>query len=76
MEVGAVSDYQKIEKAEVAREARDAAGRPRARSSKADILDAALMRYLAAEEYHEHIEEKRGSEDAADGPPAEHAPDP
>ena len=51
-----MSEYERIEKGRAAREARTAVG-INARSSRADHIDAALLRYLAAEEYHEKIEE-------------------
>jgi hypothetical protein len=56
---GVVNDTQRIENAAAAREAAEAAGRPHARGSRAGDIEAGLMRYLAAEQYHEKVEETR-----------------
>ena len=58
-----MNDYRRIENASAAREARDAAGRPRPRGARSDEIDAALMRYLAAEQYHEKVEETREADE-------------
>lgn len=54
-----MTDYKGMENAAAAKEAADAAGRPHARGSRAADIDAGLMRYLAAEQYHEKAEETR-----------------
>jgi hypothetical protein len=54
-----VTDYKGMENAAAAKEAADAAGRPHARGSRAGDIEAGLMRYLAAEQYHEKVEETR-----------------
>ena len=54
-----MTDYQGMENARAAKEAADAAGRPHARGSRAGDIEAGLMRYLAAEAYHEKVEEIR-----------------
>lgn len=56
-----MSDYQRNESAAAAREAAEAAGHPHARGSRAGDIEAGLMRYLAAEQYHEKVEETRES---------------
>jgi hypothetical protein len=61
-----VNDYQKTENAAAAREAADAAGRPHARGSCAGDIESGLMRYLAAEAYHEKVEETRDADDTGD----------
>jgi hypothetical protein len=61
-----VNDVQRIENAVAAGEAREAAGRPRARGSRAGDIEAALMRYLAAERYHEKVEETRVQRESTD----------
>ena len=55
-----MSDYQRIEKEAAGREARAAVG-SYPRGSRAGDIDAALMRYLAAEEYHEKVEETQAA---------------
>jgi hypothetical protein len=59
-----VNDFKGIENAATAKEARDAAGRAHPRGARAGDIQAAMMRYLAAEEYHEKVEETRAAEDA------------
>jgi len=61
-----VNDYQKTENAAAAREAADAAGRPHTRGSRAGDIESGLMRYLAAEAYHEKVEETREADDTDD----------
>jgi hypothetical protein len=63
-----VNDYQKTEKAAANREAVGFAGRPHPRAFNAEAVDAALIRYLAAQEYHEHVVESR---EAAEEEPVE-----
>jgi len=55
-----MSDHERIEKQATSREALAGAG-THPRSSSGAAIDAALMRYLAAEEYHEKVEEDRES---------------
>ena len=55
-----MGDHERIERQAAAGEARAAAG-TLPRGPHAGALDAALMRYLAAEEYHEKVEETRES---------------
>jgi len=69
-----MSDYERIEKAAAAREARDAAGSPGVRTSHAGVVDAALLRYLAAREYREHVGEEREPEESVPGAHSEQAP--
>ena len=57
-----MTDYKGMENAAAAEEAADAAGRPHARGSRAGDIEAGLMRYLAAEAYHEKVEETRAKE--------------
>jgi hypothetical protein len=59
-----VNENQRVENATAASEAVEAAGHPRPRGSRAGDLEAALMRYLAAEQYHEKAEEARADEQA------------
>jgi hypothetical protein len=54
-----VNDVQRIENARAAAEAADAAGHPHARGSRTGDIEAGLMRYLAAEAYHEKVAEER-----------------
>ena len=56
-----MTDHERIEKQAAATEARGAAG-TLPRGSRAGALDAALTRYLAAEEYHEKVEETDGDD--------------
>ena len=53
-----MTDNQRIENAAAAREATDAAGHPHARGSRAADIEGGLMRYLAAEAYHEKAVEE------------------
>jgi hypothetical protein len=59
-----VNENQRVENATAARDAAEAAGHPHPRGSRAGDLEAALMRYLAAEQYHEKAEETRADEQA------------
>jgi hypothetical protein len=59
-----VNDFKGIENAATASEARDAAGRPHPRGARAGDIESAMMRYLAAEQYHEKVEESREAEEA------------
>jgi hypothetical protein len=59
-----VNDFKGIENAATAKEARDAAGRPHPRGARTGDIEAAMMRYLAAEQYHEKAAETREDEDA------------
>jgi hypothetical protein len=52
-----VTDQQRIENAATAAEATEAAGHPHARGSRAGDIEGGLMRYLAAEAYHEKVVE-------------------
>lgn len=54
-----MTDHKGMESAAAAKEAADAAGRPHARGARAGDIEAGLMRYLAAEAYHEKAEETR-----------------
>ena len=58
-----MNDNRRIENASAAREARDAAGRPHPRGARSGEIDAALMRYLAAEQYHEKVAETREADE-------------
>jgi len=53
-----MSDVQRTETARAAAEAAETAGHPHARGRAGDI-EAGLMRYLAAEAYHEKAAETR-----------------
>ena len=66
-----MTDHKGMENAAAAREAADAAGRPHARGSRADDIEAGLMRYLAAEQYHEKVEESRSAKEEAAEPEPE-----
>ncbi|RNM11114.1 hypothetical protein [Nocardioides pocheonensis] len=59
-----MTDNQRIENAAAAREATEAAGHPHARGSRAADIEGGLMRYLAAEAYHE-----KAAEDAEEKTP-------
>lgn len=59
-----MNENQRVENATAASEAAEAAGHPHPRGSRAGDLEAALMRYLAAEQYHEKAEEARADEQA------------
>ena len=52
-----MTDNQRIESAAAAKEATEAAGHPHARGSRAADIEGGLMRYLAAEAYHEKAAE-------------------
>lgn len=52
-----MTDNQRIENAAAAKEATEAAGHPHARGSRAADIEGGLMRYLAAEAYHEKVAE-------------------
>jgi hypothetical protein len=67
-----MGDYQRIEKAAAVREARDVVSRPRGWTADAELVNGALMRYLAANEYREQVEEKRRNAHGADPSEAEH----
>jgi hypothetical protein len=64
-EVETVTDNQRIESAAAAKEATEAAGHPHARGSRAADIEGGLMRYLAAEAYHE-----KSAESAEESAPA------
>ena len=57
-----MNDIQGIENAATTTEARDAAGRAHPRGARTGDIEAAMMRYLAAEQYHEKVEETREAE--------------
>ncbi len=61
-----MNDYRAMEKVATQKAARETVGRPHPWTSNADLMATALMRYLAAEEYHEYVEETREAEDATD----------
>ena len=61
-----MNDVQRIENAAAASEARDAVGRPRTRGSRAGDIEAGLILYLAAEQYHEKVEETREQHESTD----------
>lgn len=61
-----MTDHTGMENAAAKREATDTAGRPHARGSRAGDIEAGLMRYLAAEAYHEKVEESRAEKKAGD----------
>ena len=63
-----MTDHKRMESAAAAKEAADAAGRPHARGARAGDIEAGLMRYLAAEQYHEKVEESRAEEEEAGTP--------
>lgn len=52
-----MSDRERIENAATAQEAAEGAGHPHARGSRAGDIEGGLMRYLAAEAYHEKVAE-------------------
>lgn len=54
-----MNDFKRTENAAAAREAAEAAGHPHTRGSRAGDIEAGLMRYLAAEQYHEKVEETK-----------------
>ena len=54
-----MNDIQRTETARAAAEAAETAGHPHARGSRAGDIEAGLMRYLAAEAYHEKAAETR-----------------
>ena len=54
-----MNDVQRTENAAAAAEA---AGRPHARGSRAGDIEGGLMRYLAAEAYHEKVAEAAEAE--------------
>lgn len=57
-----MNDYQSSENAATTRDAIESAGHPQTRGSRAGDIEAGLMRYLAAERYHEKVEEIREAE--------------
>jgi hypothetical protein len=57
-----VNDVERIEKARAAADAAETAGHPHARGSRAGDIEAGLMRYLAAEAYHEKVAEERDTD--------------
>ena len=63
-----MTDHRSIEKAAASSEAAEAVGRRDPRGTRGGEVEAAMMRYLAAEQYHEKVEESR--EEAADEPEA------
>lgn len=54
-----MTDKQRIENAAAAREATEASGREQGRGTRAHDIEGGLMRYLAAEAYHEKAVESR-----------------
>lgn len=59
-----VSSFDEAEKAAAAKEARDAVGSTQRRSgSRTDEVEAALMHYLATEQYHERGAPPHATED-------------
>jgi hypothetical protein len=68
-----MTDFERIEKAAASKEARDTIGRPRGGTSDVSTIDAALLRYLAAREYREQVEEEREAEDVS-APQGEQTP--
>jgi len=54
-----MNDYRGAENAAAAKEAAATAGHAHPRGSRAGDIEAGLMRYLAAEQYHEKVEETR-----------------
>ena len=62
-----MTDYERIENAAAALEAAESAGRPHPRGARAGDIEAGLMRYLAAEAYHEKVEEDREAEGKDEG---------
>ena len=61
-----MNDYQRIESAAAAKEAADTAGHPHPRGARAGDIESGLIRYLAAEAYHEKVEETREADDTDD----------
>lgn len=59
-----MNDFTGVENAATTKEARDVAGRPHPRGARTGDIEAAMMRYLAAEQYHEKVEETREAESA------------
>lgn len=60
-----MNDTSRVEAMRATTEARDRVGSSR-RSSKADAMEAALKRYLSAEQYHQLAEEKPDGEQGTD----------
>ena len=54
-----MNDYRGVENAAAAKEAAATAGHAHPRGSRAGDIEAGLMKYLAAEQYHEKVEETR-----------------
>lgn len=63
-----MNSFEGAEKAAAAHEAREAVGHPQRHRGRAADVEAALMRYLATEEYHERVEKSRGAGDGRPGP--------
>jgi hypothetical protein len=57
-----VNDFKQAENAATGKDALDSAGRPHPRGARTGDIEAAMMRYLAAEQYHEKVEESREDE--------------
>jgi hypothetical protein len=64
-----VTDYQSQEKTAASREATEGVGNRDPRGVRGGEVGAALMRYLAAEQYHEKVEEDRELESGGSEPP-------
>ncbi len=62
-----MTDIQRIENAAAHREAAESAGHPHPRGARAGDIEAGLMRYLAAEAYHEKVAEDRVAESKDEG---------
>ncbi len=66
-----MNSFERVENAAAAHEAREAVGHPQRHRGRAGEVEAALIRYLATEEYRERA---GTSADAGDGPSAPDEP--
>ena len=66
-EVTTMNNFDEVEKAAAAHEAREAAGRPQRRSSRTDEVSAALKLYLTTEQHRERTESSRAARDSEPG---------
>ena len=61
-----MSDFERIERASTEREAREASARRTSRGPVSREVEAAMARYLAAEQYQERHQERHQDEEATD----------
>lgn len=62
-----MNNFDEVEKAAAAHEAREAAGRPQRPSSRTDEVAAALKLYLATEQHRERADSSRAGGDDEPG---------